>query len=121
LFGGHSHSLFLCLSPLPVFFLCTSLLFLLLFILSLPLGLLFFETYTLSFGGGFLLDSKALGFSFGFKPLTLDLKFESEALCFCFLYLKSLPFGFLEAPLHLLVKAEVPARGVPRYIEVVSP
>ena len=113
MFGSHSRSLFLDRSPLPVFFLCASLLFLLHFILSLPLGLLFFETYTLGFDGGFLFDSKALGFSFGFKSLTLGLKFESDALCFCFLYLKSLPFRFLEAPLHFLVKAEVPARGVP--------
>jgi hypothetical protein len=84
-------SLFLCRSLLSIFFLCASLLFLLLFILSLPLGLLsqallflchsvplgllLFKAYTFGFGGGFLLDSKAL--------------------CFCFLYLKSLPFGFL--------------------------
>jgi hypothetical protein len=41
----------------------------------LPLSFLFFETYTLSFGGSsfFYLDSLTLGLSFGFKSLTLDL------------------------------------------------
>jgi hypothetical protein len=66
-----------------MFFLCPSLLFFLLFILSLPLrffcllsqpllflfhllpaSLLIFESFTLAFGNNFLLDSKALGFGF---------------------------------------------------------
>jgi hypothetical protein len=125
LFSSHSQSFFLGLSLLSIFFLEPPLLLFLLFILSLPLGILcllsqplffshslplsflFFETYTFSLGGSS---------SFGFKSQTLDLgksfSFKPLALSFSFLNFSPLTIGFLNAPLHLLFEADVSARGV---------